>query len=85
MYLSIRVSDDRFKLRTLLYTLYYTHLHINMMLMQCFSKRLYGITSRVLQTPPPGQSELGRLVNNGSYLSGVSHLLGAHVFRLTWS
>ena len=46
-----RVSDDRFKLRTLLYTLYYTHLHIYMMLMQCFSKRLYSVTLRVLHFP----------------------------------
>ena len=45
-----RVSNDRFKLRTLFYTLYYIHSHINMMLMQCFSKRLYSVTPRVLQT-----------------------------------
>ena len=51
MYLSFHVSDDRFKLRTLLYTLYYTHLHIYMMLMQCFSKRLYSVTLRVLHFP----------------------------------
>ena len=43
MYLSFCVSNDRFKLRTLLYTLYYTYLHIIMMLIQCFSKRLYSV------------------------------------------
>jgi len=56
MLLSFHVSDDRFKLRTLLYTLYYTHLHINMMLMQCFSKRLYSVTPRVLQIYPLKQN-----------------------------
>ena len=56
MYLSFRVSDDRFKLRALLYNLYYTYLHINMMLMQCFSKRLYNVTPRVLQIYPLKQN-----------------------------
>ena len=45
-----RVFDECFKLRILLYTLYYTHLHISMMFMQCFSKRLCSVTPRVLQS-----------------------------------
>ena len=48
---SLRISVGRFKLRKLIYTLYYIHLHINMMLMQCFSKRLYIVTPRVLHPP----------------------------------
>ena len=51
-----RDSDERFKLRTLLYNLYYTHLHTNMMLMQCFSKRLYSVTPRVLQSSSSSSS-----------------------------
>jgi len=81
MYLLFRIFDERFKLRTLLYTLYYTHLHINMMLMQCFSKRLYSVTPRVLQIYPLKQNldprfhvpsvgkEIGIHFNASNYLS----------------
>ena len=47
------VSDKRFKYRTLIYTLCYTHLHISMMLMQCLNKKPYNVTPRVLQIYPP--------------------------------
>ena len=32
--------------------IHYTHLHTSMMLMQCFSKKLYSVTPRVLQGTP---------------------------------
>ena len=70
---SFRVSIERFNFRILHYTLYYTQLHTSMMLMQCFSKKLYSVTPRVLQGVAGPGRERGRAVLARRLLGAGGH------------
>ena len=76
---SFLISNECFKFHISMYTLYYTHLHTNMMFMQCLSKRLYNVTSSNLGDI----NKIGRLIMLRSW-PVIQHQVSVCQMTLAW-